>query len=405
MTDRPDPADEHLDRVLDDYAQRWQQATDQPSAAQRLIDGLTADLAEPAARPTRYRPVWLAAAAAAAVIIGFVVMAQLQSRSLVPGGSPAATTSTSTTSTTSTPTASTTTPSASPSAATVPWADLPATNPTYPTTTPTANPAQAAGAPPCTAGQLFPSTPRIGAAAGTTYLDVLLSLDGTTSCALTGPATITSLHNGAVVDIPTAAQINDAGYTGALLVTADQPADLRLSWSNWCTTAVTQDNIRISLPDGGGTLTVPGFGHSPGCLGTAGQGPSPIGVESFFPAQLSSPYDVVRLAGSLDVTAAANSTATFTVTVTAPRNLVLAPCPDYTISVNTPTGGDHPYALNCAAVPTKDSQGHPMLPAGQPVTFQFQVPTGSQSGTLTWSFGTPADSGRLPGLTGRLTIQ
>jgi hypothetical protein len=70
-----------------------------------------------------------------------------------------------------------------------------------------------------------------------------------------------------------------------VLLDGDAEALLSLTWSGlWCAESVRNDTIRADLPDGGGALTFPGFGDSPGCDGSRGAAPLPIIVRPFAPA-------------------------------------------------------------------------------------------------------------------------
>jgi hypothetical protein len=264
----------------------------------------------------------------------------------------------------------------------IPWADLPATHPTIPTTTTPASPdpALAEAAPACHADQLA-AVSELGAAAGTEYLDVRMSLASGRPCRLEGIPTLEPLDSGQPVIIPVRGETrDDSAYRHPVLVAADAPALLQLTWaSDWCTDPVRNDTVRIVLPDNAGSLDVSGFGESPYCNGTAGSGPTPIWVWPFATdrrteAQVHSIYAGTAAADLLDLQGKPGRTVDFEVTLTAQHDVPLAPCPDFTISMYSP-GIDLQltHGLNCAQVPYRDDCGQPYLPAHTPVSFAMQV--------------------------------
>lgn len=108
-------------------------------------------------------------------------------------------------------------------------------------------------------------------------------------------------------------------------------------------------------------------------------------------AAITAAYDAIAVTGTLDLVAgtAADGTADklpFEVTLTSPTRVALSPCPDYEIRQQNSFDDfltEH-YALNCAAVPFKDDDGTPYLPAGRPVTFAMETFAPSFSAPLTW---------------------
>lgn len=121
-----------------------------------------------------------------------------------------------------------------------------------------------------------------------------------------------------------------------------------------------------------------------------------------FDAAAAAAYSSLTATGNLALTAPAGGQVDFAVTLESPTRISLDPCPDFTISqqMSWDDFSDEPHALNCAAVPYKDSTGTPYLPAGQPVTFVMETMAPSvHPEKLTWHLdvpnGPPAISGSL----------
>ncbi len=361
-----------MDTRLRAYAARWRGAT--PPAAPLDVESL--------GRPSRARRTWLlVAASAAAVAVVIAGGTRLVGDDTRPEPPPPADTT-------------------KPHDAVVPWAPLPATHPQIPaaTTPPSPDPAAAAGKPECRASDLH-ATDRPGAAAGTYYLTVRLTLVGDHPCRLEGWPEVELLDRGAPVDIPLERARDDSVYRGPVLVSDGHPALLRLAWpADWCAPPVHNDTIRLALP--GGSLTVPGLGGS-NCYGTPRSGHrQPVELRTFEPVKVreataSTAYADVDVTGDLDITAVAGDDVDFVVTLTSPDDLVLDPCPDFRIVVNgraAPQTESH--ALNCAAVPHKDDHGRPYLPAGTPVRFDMHATAGDPgSYKLSWVLDTVDQKG------------
>lgn len=124
-----------------------------------------------------------------------------------------------------------------------------------------------------------------------------------------------------------------------------------------------------------------------------------------FNADAGDRYAAIDIAGNLNLTARpGQGTVLFTVTLTSPKDLPLDPCPDFTITERFSYDDEvnAPYGLNCAAVPFRDEDGVPYLPAGTPVAFAMELTTPDVDvPTLTWSLEVPGSPGAL---TGRLIV-
>jgi hypothetical protein len=346
-----------LDRRLRSYAERWRDGLPEPAGVHP--EAVTAG---------GHRSRWLVPLAAAAVL-AVAVGVTYASR----GSHPA--------------------PRPSDTPGVVPWAPLPATHPALPTRTtpPSPDPAQIAATRACTDADLGHSRPQADGAGGTTYLTVTLVLTGPSPCRLEGRPHVVLLDHGAPVDVPIQPwKLDGSGPAGPVLVTTAHPAVVTVAWavSHSCP-AVDNDRLEITLGAGLAPFTVPGFGRS-SC--NPGEGSSAVLVSAIQSrddgqAQVTSPYDGLRATGDLDRTAQPGEPVKFEITLTSAHDIVLDPCPDYTILTGA---GEQRHALNCARVPHHDAQGRPYLPAGVPVTFAMQADPGTQSTPkFLWSMSTP----------------
>ncbi len=403
MTDRPDPIDDRLQG----YAARWRDALPPPPAvptdlpAQHVATGVR-----------RFSGGWWlplgAAAAVLAVVVVLAVRPGAEALTDVDRGVSGGPTATSSATSSATPT---TPPTSTALGGVVPWAPLPPTFPVIPTTgvPESPDPALAQGLPVCRAADLRAWSVS-GAATGASYLFVrLFRREGEPACRLEGSPTLVAVTDGAVVSIPTVLEQalapyvpGSTAYPAAVRVEAAAPAHIMLSWSNWCAPAVRQTQIQVSWPGSSGTVTVDGFGSSPGCqTGRESSLRSPIHVftfapEAYSPGTVGTAYDrvVAALAGPREV--AVGRPLDVTVTLTAPIDVLLEPCPDLTIAVGQKSVTTARFGLNCSGVPSRNSQGQPYLPAGVPVRFAMQLPTPDQPGEykLVWALvlpdGTPA---------------
>lgn len=278
----------------------------------------------------------------------------------------------------------------------VPWADLAPTHPDLPTRwiPPYPDPGPAEAAPPCRAGQLAASRPGHDGAGGTLFFEYDLTLLRGEPCRVEGAPDLQPLRGGEPVGVPVQAQTRpDDAYRFPALVGGPRPVHLWLAWpENWCAPPQQVDVLRMPLP--GGHLDLAGPDDTPFCNG--GSGPQPIEVWPFYPvgwrpARTVSAYGQVRATGDLALHGTPGAPVDFTITLTSPHDLVLEPCPDYTIAMYGVGVSEEPsYALNCAAVPFTDAQGRPMLPAGRPVAFAMRlVAPAADAGKLVWSLDAP----------------
>jgi hypothetical protein len=162
-----------------------------------------------------------------------------------------------------------------------------------------------------------------------------------------------------------------------------------LTWGKeWCTAPLRVDKVRLVLPGGAGGFTLRGFRGTPSCTVPLEEVPpsdrhgSPVVVGSFAPqrwrtARVVSPYAGVDAVLRRTARARPGHPLDFQVVLTARRDVVLDPCPDFTIEQYRGDGpgrsSEDRYALNCAAVPTRDARGRPYLLAGKPVRFAMHV--------------------------------
>jgi hypothetical protein len=248
------------------------------------------------------------------------------------------------------------------------WRELPETNPAIPIsiTSPSPDPSRAAGLPLCGDGDVRVDS-RSGVAGGTRSV-VVEFRSVTEPCRLDGYPTVTPLDpNGRTVDVPVEHEI--AQYGNPVALGGAAVALITFFWtSSWCADEVNVAALRLAQADW--EFTVDGFGPSQ-CYGQPGSGTrEPIRVSEFRPerfttGEMGTPYDEVAVDADLPATAKTGETITFRVTLTAPRDLPLDPCPDLSI-----TFGDRAaYGLHCDGVPYRDGSGRPYLPAGTPVTF------------------------------------
>jgi len=262
----------------------------------------------------------------------------------------------------------------------VPWQALPPTDPELPTITIAASPdpAPAAAATPCRPSDVRVEATREGVAGGTVGLTVTLAAVGGTPCRVSGVPEVTADDSGTST-FAWAAR-DDTSYDGPVLVTADSPAVLWLTWESepFCAAPVTNHVVAIGVGDG--TVEVRGFGGVPGCADQGGVDPAvilgvhPWAPESWNPQETITSVEDVDVEGELNLHGLAGSTLEFEVTLTSQTSLVLDPCPDYRIEMYGPPDPEiETWSLNCAAVPYRTPDGRPYLPEQTPVTFAMQT--------------------------------
>jgi hypothetical protein len=288
----------------------------------------------------------------------------------------------------------------------VPWADLPATHPHLPSTLvprrPDPSPAEAAR--PCRAGDLVMRDLGNGAAAGTMVKNLRFSLaPGHRPCAVSRrPRATLRTVEGATV--PGLASGFTSTYHRPVLLTPTAGALAQLVWPSAC--FATAGQASVTLTYAGRTWTVPMGSLSDRCDFGADRPLRSIGVTHFVPpervrARRVTSYTRVRTRGPGEITARIDRPVTFVVTLTSPRDLVLDPCPDYRLSASIGSGGRS--GLNCSAVPYRDAESRPYLPAGQPVSFEMRIdPGGSPLQKYFWTIVGP---GRMPYAAGVLTLR
>jgi hypothetical protein len=301
----------------------------------------------------------------------------------------------------------------------VPWAALPPTHPHLPVTRRPASPdpRPAEHAPRCRIGQLS-TRARIGGAGGTMYDNIHLRLAHGRPCAVSGiPAVTVHTVDGATV--PGTAENFGTSYRHPVLVTATTPALLQIAWPSACfdphddMTAPGTGSLRIVLPGDDRTSFTQRHLHvASRCRFEPTRPLGSVGVGRFAPAHLRAARVHSAYAG---VAARMRPTrlhgtpgrpVDFTVTLRSRREVVLEPCPDYTVTmVGLRMTRDEHWALNCALVPHRNADGPSFLPAGVPVTFAMRVtvpPVTAQK--FIWTLDLPGPDDYV-GTFGTLTVR
>lgn len=228
---------------------------------------------------------------------------------------------------------------------------------------------------PCSADELH-VTPSTGGAAGTTYLELQIS-GSDDPCRLEGRPGVALLDHGQQI-LAYRSQVGDLGSV-PVVVTSSPSATLTIGWSvSHSCEDVDNDQIRITLPDGS-SFSTPGFG--PTSCNPGEPVLSEISVEPFRPidsgvGDLSAVRTRPAEGRTFALTGSPGQRLEFTVSIVSPVRVVLDPCPDYRIQLYYGDHGpseQHEYALNCDGIPTRDSQGRPVLLPGRPVELQMFV--------------------------------
>jgi hypothetical protein len=282
---------------------------------------------------------------------------------------------------------------------TVAWQPLPATRPSIPTTTVPASPdpSAAESAPPCRTADLHTGSD-VGGAMGTTYFTIRFVSSGR-PCALSGvPRVDAYTVDGRV--LPGEIQEAPDGYgRHPVLVTASAAAVVQVTWPSACFGATRSGRIEVTLPGDTTPLTFDGLELSSRCAPDGPPTPlthvgvTPIQPARSRPAVVETAYDAIAVGPPLGrITAAPGAEVDFTVTLTAPHDIPLDPCPDYTIG-QYDVGRVASWALNCAQVPYRLPDGTPYLPAGKPVRFAMRTTAPQQTiDKFLWMLDLPPDS-------------
>lgn len=349
--------DDELDRLLTERGDRWRAAQPAPPALDTRW-------------PTRRLPPWVVPVAVAAAVIAVVAgSGVLLTGDGIRHRDPS-------------DTATSSTGSSDPLSGVVPWEYADPRHPKFPKPTEVfvPDPAYADGLPGCTAAQLAASS-QVEGAAGTMYLNVLLTARPGVRCALSGRVGATLYDGAAPLDVPTEqAPAVDGMWTFPVVVDAANNATIALSWSSmWCVDPVRNDRVMLTFD--GGEIAVEGFGQSPACNNPGSDQAAAVRVGRFAPEH----WELTEGARPLEPLAARQvdflpgvdgGPATFVVELVATeRDLVLAPCPDATV-VQRHSFDDQSevrYGLNCAAVPHQNADGVPYLSQGEPVRFAVQA--------------------------------
>ena len=113
------------------------------------------------------------------------------------------------------------------------------------------------------------------------------------------------------------------------------------------------------------------------------------------------PYDRVSAVGTIRGHARPGDVILFDAVLQSPTNLPLDPCPDFNIAFGR--GSYQTRQLNCAAVPYRDAQGRPYLPAFANVRFEMRVVVPDEPGTqkVLWTLDGPQ---QMPGFYGLVHV-
>jgi hypothetical protein len=87
--------------------------------------------------------------------------------------------------------------------------------------------------------------------------------------------------------------------------------------------------------------------------------------------QVVTPFDQILTSGRISGRVHPGDLLVFTAVLESPTDLTLDPCPDYDLGFGS--FAFYQWRLNCAQVPFRDAQGHPMLPANRKVRFEMRI--------------------------------
>lgn len=210
---------------------------------------------------------------------------------------------------------------------------------------------------------------------GTMIESVLVGLaPGRSPCSVSGrPSLVAHTVEGSTV--PGLLSEWSLHYRGPVLLTRHQEAEVQLTWPSACFSQRSGASW-FTLGYAGRTWTGPVRMLSDRCHLEPTRPLGAIGVSRFFPpnfraAHRVSAYTGVRARAPRRVSVPDGQPLDLVITLVARHDVVLDPCPDYVMGANS--GHGRRYALNCAAVPWRDSTGRPYLPAGRRVSFAMHL--------------------------------
>jgi hypothetical protein len=113
------------------------------------------------------------------------------------------------------------------------------------------------------------------------------------------------------------------------------------------------------------------------------------------------PFDHVSATGAITGRARPGDVLVFDAVLESSIDLPLDPCPDYNVAFGRTSGTT--WQLNCAAVPYRDAQGRPYLPAFENVRFEMRVTVPDDPGEqkVLWTLDGPQ---RMPGFYGLVDV-
>lgn len=238
---------------------------------------------------------------------------------------------------------------------------------------------------------------------GTRFVNVTLASRTGAPCVLSGHPKVRAVTTPSSRQVPTRDRDRMPAYGEPFVVMRTAPATLALAWSSmWCGRPVTVSALVVQIA-GGGEVRVDGFGPS-ACYADPDPDapPEPIDVGAFTP-QGWTPQEALSPLADVGVlledvgTASRGGTLRFVVRLRAERDVVLDPCPDWTVYAAA-TGGttQERYALDCAALGTPDASGRPVLPAGQDRRFAVEVTVPDVPAGTALKVGVQLDPGDHP---------
>jgi hypothetical protein len=287
------------------------------------------------------------------------------------------------TSTPATPlSAATSSPALSDPPGSVAWAALPATHPSIETHTVSEqpDPSVAEAAPACTADALAASSSLDGAG-GQWVLSVAFRNTGTQPCHLTGAPTWAFQVGSSTVRVPQTLSDGTGDYGRPVLLDGGNQAVATAMWATQDCSSSEPAAVTVTASGTDTALEAGPVKASPVCSG-AGGAAAEVRVSTVAPANGWRPAreasdwagTVVLIEPPAEVTA--GSVAQYGVVFTAPRDISLATCPDYTVQL-TAQGADtssrESFGLNCADVPYSSPTGGRELPKGTQVSFALRV--------------------------------